>query len=151
VSPALWESTHNDRIQYELDMVTLIQFDAPMIPVDSFSVRKHELVINSTKQQSASSSKQKSPRSTIVAFRCPDPYTPDHLVENIRKGTWSCLMLCAGDSEFDGSDSVFVLVVRWGADQLTTERIGSFVDISGDTTFRHFREENWEWRRVRLI
>jgi hypothetical protein len=151
VSPALWESNHNDRIQYELDMVTLIQFDAPMIPVDSFSVRKNELVINSTKQQPASSSRQKSLRSTIVAFRCLDPYTPDHLVENVRKGLWSCLMLCAGESEFDASHSLFVLVVRWGADQLTAERIGSFVDISGDTAFEHFREENWEWRRVRLI
>jgi hypothetical protein len=66
-------------------------------------------------------------------------------------------MLCAGRCSKDGEDeeySRFVLVVRWDADQLTAERIGSFEiqsDTDQDASLGPLNVESWTWLPVRLI
>jgi hypothetical protein len=159
VSPALWESGNNDKIQQELDMVTQIQFKAPMVPADSFSFTEHPLVDEESDDSSANIFKLRVAGRLVRLFDRPGLYTCDILIENVRKSIWSCFMLCAEgwNQEFDDDDDLysrFVLVVRLKEDQSTAERIGAFSIYSNpneDARLGSLGEENWEWCRIRLI
>jgi hypothetical protein len=146
---------YKDNIQHELDTVTLIQFEAPMIPAASFSIIEDQSGFDN--YTNAEGLKFKFAGRALFRYRYPDIYTFDQLIENVRKGIWSCFMLCAGRYTKEGPDvlySRFVLVVRWEADQVSAERIGSFeiyLDPSEDARLGPFGEESWMWRRVRLI
>jgi prolipoprotein diacylglyceryltransferase len=136
---------YKDNIQHELDTVTLIQFEAPMIPAASFSVAEDPYVATDSDDNSYSESLEfRVAGQKVLPDECLRIYTPDQLVENICKGIWSCFMLCAG--EYLGERySIFVLVVRWEADQVTAERIGSFQFISDpneDARLGHLPEES---------
>jgi hypothetical protein len=154
VSSALYK----ENIQYELNTVTLIQFEAPMIPAAIFSIQEDQMVdTDSHDSGRAEDFKFRVAGRPLARDRYPDIYTFHQLIENIRKRIWSCFMLCAGRFSLEGLDveySRFVLVVRWGADQVTAERVGSFTiysDLSEDARLGPFGEESWTWRSVRLI
>lgn len=141
---------YKGNIQHELDTVTLIQFEAPMIPAISFSITEDRLInFNRLKFTVAGRPIRRNINTDIHPL--------DQCIENVRKGTWSCLILCTRRCSGEGRDemhSEFVLVVRWEADQVTAERIGSFLihsNASEDARLGPFGEEHWTWRRVRLI
>jgi hypothetical protein len=121
----------------------LIQFEAPMIPPDSFSITEDQVI--------------KVAGRLVHHTGHPDMFTIEQLIENMHKLKWSCFMLCAGRENEQGDSEWywrFVLVVRWEADQVTAERIGSFKissHSSEDTEYGPLGEESWTWRRVRLI
>jgi hypothetical protein len=124
----------------------LIQFEAPMIPAASFS----------TDDSYDANEFRVSGRESFLKMN-PDNYTPNRLIENVRRGIWSCFMLLSDGRRDeigeDGSYSIFVLVICWEADQLTAERIGSFsISSSASKDARlGLIQESWTWRRVRLI
>jgi hypothetical protein len=138
--------------QQELDTVTLIQFEAPMIPLDSFSIAKDQFIVTEPDHSSfAESLNFKVAGRTVYRTKHLGMFTFDQLIENIHKLKWSCSILRAGR---DWCTSKFVLVVRWDADQVTAERIGSFYiheHSSEDAKLGPLGEESLTWRRVRLI
>jgi hypothetical protein len=148
---------YKDDIQHKLDTVTLIQFEVPMVPTTSFSITDDQP--ESDDCSDAEGLKFKVTGRMLFRYRYPDIYTFDHLSKNVRKGIWSCFMLVNGrcTKEEEGPDvlySRFVLVVRWEADQMSAERVGSFgiySDPSEDADLGPFGDESWTWRRVRLI
>jgi hypothetical protein len=118
-------------LQQELDAVMLIQFEAAMIPAASFSV-------------------EESLKMCDHEVHCYSSCTDDHIVANVQRGLWSCLVLCAANQESKAYKTIYVLIVCWKADQVTAERIGSFtLDINPVEIWPP--EETWTWRRVRLI
>lgn len=118
-------------LQQKLDDVMLIQFEAAMVPAASFSVERSLKMCD---------------HGVDSHYSCTD----DHIVANVQKGLWSCLVLCAAKEESKAYETIYVLIVCWKADQVTAERKGSFrVDISPVEIWPP--EETWTWRRVRLI
>jgi hypothetical protein len=77
-------------IQHELDTVTLIQFEAPMIPAASFSIIEDQLADTGSDNSSyAEGLKFRVAGRRLYRDRYPDIYTFDQLIENVRKGIWS--------------------------------------------------------------
>jgi hypothetical protein len=146
-----------DNTQHELDNVTVVQFEAPITSASSFSVTEEHQTEGNNSDDSSSTGGPKFKlagrpllRNTVGRYR--GIYTYHQLVENVRNGTWSCFMLSAGG--YSEGYSVFVLVVRWEADQVTAERIGSFCtlsDLNDSARLGPFEAESWTRRRVRLI
>jgi hypothetical protein len=161
VSSALYK----DQIQEQLDTVTLIQFEEPVIPAASFSILEGQIFVPYSDCRSYSELLKLKVAGRLIGLsrnRYPHIDTADQFIENLRKGIWSCLMLCAGrcskrqDEEEDEDEqySRYVLVVRWDADQVTAERIDSFnihLCLDDDAGFWLLGEESWTWRNVRLI
>ena len=118
-------------LQQELDAVTLVQFEAPMISAASFSVEERLKMCNHYVQRH---------------YSC----AHDRIVANVQRGLWSCLVLCAAQPQSKAYKTFYVLIVCWKADQVTAERKGSFmVDLRPAEIWPP--EEAWTWRRVRLI
>ena len=148
---------YKNNIQRELDTVTLIQFEAPMIPAASFE---------RVKSPWADSDSDEDDYVNLINFQVsgrrvyrntyPGIYPFERLIENVRRGLWLCLVLCTGRCSEEGrayEEQSFVLVVRLKADQMTAERVGSFQLYSSpseDARLGPFAE-GWTWRRVRLI
>lgn len=148
---------YKDNIQHKLDTVTLIQFEAPMIPAASFSITEDQLDDSDSDISNAEGFNFRVAGRMLFRNKYAENYTYDQLIENVNKGIWSCFMLCAGRCSKEGPEedySKFVLVVRWEADQVTAERIGWFgigSDPSAEAELGPLGEESWTWRRVRLI
>jgi hypothetical protein len=151
VSSALYK----DNIQHELDTVTLIQFEAPVIPAASFSFTGGPL----TDTGSGDSMHPKGLKIRVAGRELSLDehlriYTSDQLIENIRKRRWSCFLLCSQEEVDRRLFMGFALVVHWKADQVTAERIGSFricAQSYDEARSGPLGEESWPWRRVRLI
>ncbi|KAF2850240.1 HET-domain-containing protein [Plenodomus tracheiphilus IPT5] len=151
------DELYRDDMQHVLDTVTLIQFEAPIIPADSFFSTKDHLV--NTHSDDGSQNKIHE-----IGFAGQLWFVLDHngsditdqFIVNVRKGIWSCFMLCAQGRGIESELGYwsYVLVVCWKADQVTAERIGSFRIYSikdKDARLEPLREEDFTWRCVRLV
>jgi hypothetical protein len=143
-------------LHLELDTVTLIQFEAPMIPAASFAIMENRSADSNHDAKCAESDNFGDCGRRIYPNSYPDRHRFQQLIENVQSGKWSCLVLCAGRISEEGEEeeySIFVLVVRWEADQVTAERMDSFCIYSDmvDETKLEPIEETWTWRRVRLL
>jgi hypothetical protein len=153
-SSALWK----DNMQHELDTVTLIQFEAREIPAARFAIVEDQVLDSASDAGTIMEEDNfRVAGRPPVRSRYPDIYTLDQLLENVRKGIWSCFLLCAGRDNWKRKEEIyanFVLVARWEADQVTAERIGSFELSSGpsvDAEYGPIGEGSWPWRCIRLI
>lgn len=135
---------HEESVQRELDTVTLIQFEVHEIPSISFSVTHDGLEISGFLVTEPQLTHVDSNTASINAW------CRDHLHEGVCRGIWSCLTLCCGLHHGEMYESIFVLVVCWKADQVTAERVGSFVLRPHRSALEPLGED-WVWRRVRLI
>lgn len=153
-------TTYKDDMQGELDTVTLIQFNAPMIPATSFSITDD--LPDNRHHYRYSGTLVEIPKFRVSGRRLyhssyPRSYSFEQLVENIRTGIWSCLTLCAGICNEHNraiEHSIFVLVVSWKADSVTAERIDSFcihAELDELSRLGPVLNGTWTWRRVRLL
>jgi hypothetical protein len=153
-------TTYKDDMQGELDTVTLVQFNAPMIPATSFSITDD--LPDNRHHYRYSGTLVEIPKFRVSGRRLyhssyPRNYSFEQLVENIRTGIWSCLTLCAGicnERNRDIEHSIFVLVVCWKADSVTAERIDSFcihTELDELSRLGPVLNGTWTWRRVRLL
>lgn len=143
-------------LHLELDAVALIEFEAPMISVASFAIIQDPSDISNHDDKCAENYSFGTCDGKIYPSSYRDRYRFQQLTENVQNGKWSCLVLCAGRITEEGEDeeySIFVLVVRWEADQVAAERIDSFCMYSDmiDDAKLETMEETWTWRRVRLL
>jgi hypothetical protein len=139
-------------------IVTLIEFEACIIPAASFNIIEDQSPDSSSDANSIMEGLNfRVAGRPLFRSRYPYIYTLNQLLENVRRGIWLCFLLSAGRDNLDDDEETyanFVLVVRWEADGVTAERIGSFVLFSGpgvDAEYGPIGEEGWPWRCVRLI
>jgi hypothetical protein len=153
-------TTYKDDMQGELDTVTLIQFNAPMIPATSFSITDD--LPNDDYHYRYSGTLVEIPKFRVSGRRLyhpsyPRSYSFEQLIENIRTGIWSCLTLCAGrcnEHDKDVEYSIFLIVVCWKADGVTAERVDSFcihTELDELSRLGLVMNGTWTWRRVRLV
>lgn len=148
---ALWNRGNQEEVQQALDTVSTICFEAPTLPADYISHDahgdKHEITTNSNLHGDMFSVAGR----RVERYRGPDFAIMHNLIENVRNGIWSCLIL--GGRKMGKDHSRFVLVISWEEDQLTAERIGIFVISPNDIRETNLGplEEKLGWRRVRLI
>jgi hypothetical protein len=78
--------------QSELDTVTLIQFETPMVPDGSFTIMEEQFIDSDSNDTIGEVEALKFRVCGRPSFcnRILDIYTFDELIENIRTGTWSC-------------------------------------------------------------
>jgi hypothetical protein len=139
----LW--THVTDLQKRLDDVTVISFEAPVIPVKYFEVHHPA-------DTEYSSWSKHIVRERACASRGGYPTgMMANLVDNIRAGTWACLLL--GRQIRQESIFRFLLIIQWVGDKETAERLGSIHVVSPtayDQSYLPF-EDGLGWRRVRLV
>jgi hypothetical protein len=154
---ALWEPGSHEKIQQALDTVTAIQFEAPMISADSISINGYQSAEEDNEDLSDGDADIRMFRvcgHSLDHSLCPGADVLNDLIENVRKGTWSCLVLGAqAPGSYEQHVDNFVLVVRWEEDHVTAQRISAFVVMSRDEKKTKIGplEENMQWRRVRLM
>lgn len=138
-------------MQHDFNTVTLIEFDAPTIPDTYFS----DVDDSSSSDDDSDHPGYKVAGRSLLYATPPEIFERDEFIENLRKGTWSCLMLGAGDREGrENQCTVFFLVVCWRADRVVAERVGSFVVYSTpaeDENLGAFKDKKWERCLVRLV
>jgi hypothetical protein len=137
---ALWESASAQTIQRALDIVEVVCFETPTIPGECI-----------TRLDYGDETPECWESETFRFFGCksvshePEPGVFNKLIENIRAGKWSCLLLCCTESKDLTIGNV--LVVQWHTDRVTAERIGAFGFDWVDPDSQH---DLLEWRSVRL-
>lgn len=155
--PEQWHMGHSN-LQMELDMVTIIEFEAPVWPVDKFNYL-----------DLASYSSEAAPNTCLDGAIFTE-YGPDmaqgfydDIVEHIRSGEWSLLLLGEYLSDrFPMRYFLYVMVVAWAEDGIRATRVCGFmvrydypevVDEDGNVVRGQLNltpAESMEWRRVRL-
>ncbi|KAF2828848.1 HET-domain-containing protein [Ophiobolus disseminans] len=156
--PTLLQSGDRRSIQDVLDTVTIVQFEAPIISAD--------IILETEVPPKRDVGDSKSPLMYIETLKIagrhleswsnPGDAILHDLIENVRQGIWSCLILSGHESVLEHGG--FVLVVQWEEDKITAERVGAFVFTSCYDGERPGPlgerlgplEEQLEWRRVRL-
>jgi hypothetical protein len=137
---ALWESASAETIQCALDIVEVVCFAVPTIPSES---------ITGSDYGDETPECWESELFRIFGSK-PVSDEPDadfyKLMENVRTGKWSCLLLsCTKNKDLTIGN---VLVVQWHADKVKAERIGAFGFEWVDPDAQH---DLLQWRSVRLI
>lgn len=154
--PDHWQNGRND-CQGVLDEVRMIDFEAPIMPVDTvhkFDYKDPDSDITKTVLRIDGGSSSR--RSEL------SPDLIHEAVQNVRSGKWSLLLL--GDAAGRNKQFRYFLRVEWVEDGLEATRVGGYLiqwdrpvfpDKAHTPCYRGEVEftplEHMEWRRVRLV